>query len=133
MARQARLAVAAKLALVSLSLVKTRVARKDDLVEVQVDARFFVENLTGLGAALLSDLNRVVAGLLVQGAQSRTHLFLGLHVELVVLEAHTVGVVEFLAHADAHHGVLRDGILAQQVMEVVRGDRLDAELAGKLV
>ena len=132
-ARQARLAVAAELALVSLPLVKTRVARKDDLVEVQVDARFFVEHLTGLGAALLSDLNRVVTGLLVQGAQGRTHLLFGLHVELVVLEAHAVGVVEFLAHADAHHGVLRDGIFAQQIMEVVRGDRLDAEFAGKLV
>ena len=67
-ARQARLAVATELALVGLSLVKTRVTRKDDLVEVQVDARFLVEDLAGLCATLLSDLNRVVAGLLIQGA-----------------------------------------------------------------
>ena len=129
-AAQARLGVAAELALVGLSLVKAGVARQDDLVKVEVDAGLLVEHVVGAGAALHGDLDRVVAGLLVD-AQGRAHLLLGLHVELVVLEPHAVGVVDLLVHADAHHGVLGGGVFLQEIVEVVGGDGLEAELLGQ--
>ena len=54
---------------------------------------------------LLGHFHRGVAGL-GEVLEGLAHLLLGLHVELVVLEAHAVGVVERRARADAQHVVL---------------------------
>ena len=75
--------------------------------------------------ALLGEQHGLVARL-GEVAQRLAHLLLGLHVELVVLEAHAVGVVDRRARADAQHDVLRAGVLAREVVEVVGGDGLEA-------
>ena len=74
---------------------------------------------------LLGHFHRGVAGL-GEVLEGLAHLLLGLHVELVVLEAHAVGVVERRARADAQHVVLGARVLAREVVEVVRGDGLEA-------
>ena len=82
-----------------------------------------------LNVALFRQLNGVVARL-GEIAHDFAHLLLGLHIELVVFEAHAVFVVHVGAGADAQHDVLRAGVLARQIMEVVGGDGLQAQFVG---
>ena len=79
--------------------------------------------------ALLGHLDRGVARFR-EVLERLAHFFLGLHVELVVLEAHAVRVVHGRARADAQQVVLRLRVLAREVVEVVRGDGLEAGGAG---
>jgi len=84
-----------------------------------------------LVVALGGDLERVVAGL-GNPREELAHLVLGLHVELRAFHLHAVGVVERGGLADAREDVLRGGILAIEVVEVVGRDDLDVELVGHL-
>ena len=116
---QALLALAAELALMRLARIEQREARQDDGIPVELDI------------ALLGDLERIVDGLLAIREEC-AHLFLGLHVELGARHADAVGVVDLGARTDAHHHVLDGSILAREVMEVVGGDDLHADLLGNL-
>jgi hypothetical protein len=84
-----------------------------------------------LVVALVGNLERGVAGLGAPG-EELAHLLLGLHVELRALHAHAVGVIEGGCLADAGKDVLRRGILAREVVEVVGADDLDAHLVRHL-
>ena len=116
---QALLALATELALVRLARVEQREAREDDLVPVELDV------------ALVRQLEGVLAGLRAPGEEG-AHLLLALHVELATLHAHAVLVVNLRVHADAHHEVLRGGVLAREVVEVIRADDLEIERVGQL-
>ena len=78
---------------------------------------------------LLGHLHRGVAGLR-EVLQRLAHLLLGLHVELVVREPHALLVVHGSALGHAQHVVLGLRVLLREVVEVVRGDGLQAGGAG---
>ncbi len=84
-----------------------------------------------LVVALVGNLERGVAGLGAPG-EELAHLLLGLHVELRALHAHAVGVVEGGCLANAGEDVLRGGVVAREVVEVVGGNHLDAHLVRHL-
>ena len=84
-----------------------------------------------LVVALVGNLERGVAGLGAPG-EELAHLVLGLHVELRALHAHAVGVIEGGCLAYAGKDVLRRGILAREVVEVVGGNNLHAHLVRHL-
>ncbi len=115
----------ALLALLAEALVR-RLARAEARVLGQVHVR-----PVKLVVALVGDLERGVARLGTPG-EELAHLVLGLHVELRALHAHAVGVVERGGLANAGEDVLRGGILAREVVEVVGGNDLHAHLVGHL-
>ena len=64
----------------------------------------------------------------LQDRKPRLHLVGVLDVELVVVEAHPPLVLERLAHADAQQDLVREGVVAAQVVAVVGGDGGSARL-----
>ena len=106
---------------------------KPALLRLAVGQREARQNRIALqfDVAFLGQLHRVVARL-GEITQRGAHLFLGLHIELVVGEAHAVLVIHIGAGADAQHDVLGAGVVLRQVMEVVGGDSLEAQLVGDL-
>ena len=116
--REALLALLAEALLGGLPGTKPRVLR-------QVHAR-----PVELVVALVRNLERGVRRL---GAprEEAPHLLFALHVELGALHAHAVGIVERGGLSDAAQDVLRRGVLACEVVEVVGADDLDALLVGK--
>ena len=77
--------------------------------------------------AFLSNLHRGIARL-GEISQRFAHFLFGLHIELIVREAHAVLIVHERACANAQHKILRASVFAAKVMEVVRRDGLQAEL-----
>ena len=118
-ARQSRLALLAEALLRGLARVEVR-----ELGQVHVAP---VE----LIGALLGHLERVVDDL---GAprEELAHLLLALDVELGAGHALAVGVVELGGRADAAEHVLRGRLVAREVVVVVGGDDLDAQLPAEL-
>ena len=80
---------------------------------------------------LLGQLYRCVAGL-GEVLQRLAHLLLGLHVELVVFEAHALLIVHSRALGDAQHVILGLCVLARKVVEVVRSDGLESGRLGNV-
>ena len=81
--------------------------------------------------AALRDLRRVLEGL-VQLREARAKLLLRLDVEFVGGELQAVGLVDGLAGLDAEQDVLHNGVLAAQIVGVVRDDQRQASLPGEL-
>ena len=78
--------------------------------------------------AALGDRHGVRDRLGAPGAKPRLHLVGVLDVELVVVEAHPALVLERLAHADAQQDLVREGVVAAQVVAVVGRDGGGARL-----
>ena len=83
------------------------------------------------GRDALRDGGGVLHRLERERAEHVAHLLGVLHVELRVVELHPLRVVERLSHPDAQKDVLRRGVVARQVVRVVRRDRRNAGLRGK--
>ena len=64
--------------------------------------------------------------------EKRAHLLLGLHITFLALEAEPLRIVEVLSGADRQQDVVCFGILAPQIVRVVRGHHRKAEFARKL-
>src|ERR1019366_126296 len=76
----------------------------------------------------LGDRGRVLHRLERERAEHVAHLLGVLHVELRVVELHALRVVERLPHPDTQEDVLGCGVVARQVVRVVRGDGRNAGL-----
>ena len=85
-----------------------------------------VDDDPGLDAC--GDRHRVRHGLGRPLPEGTRHLGAALHVELGVVELHPLRVVQRLPHADAEEDVLRGGVVAGQVVGVVRRHGRDAGL-----
>ena len=79
------------------------------------------------GVDALGDPHRVVDGLGVL-REDPPHLLGALHVEVVGVELHPLLVAEGLAGADAEEDFVRERVVLREVVRVVRGDELEADL-----
>ena len=85
--------------------------------------------------AFLGDFDRGIASL-GEIAHCLAHFLFRLHIELLVRECHTIGIVQLRTGADADHQILGSRVFLRQVMEIVGGGRLQTGLArnfGKLL
>ena len=84
-----------------------------------------------LHITLFGKQNRVIARFR-EVFQRLAHLFLGLHVELVVRELEALFLGDSGIGANAQHNVLRHCVFLRKVVEVVGGDGLQTQFMSKL-
>ena len=107
--------------------VVRRVERDERLVVHGVAVRLQVEGRVRI-RDLVCDDARVGDGFGEIGKERR-HLVARLHIELMRLHPHPVGIVQRLFHLDAHQHILHLPIFLAEIVHVVGGNERDARLA----
>ena len=93
----------------------------------ELEARQVIVTEFKVVVAALGDADGVVGGFLPIG-EELSHLLLALQIQLLRLEAHTVRIVDRLAHLDAHEHVLIIGVSLLDIVRVVRQRKRDSRL-----